>query len=276
MDQGWIKLYRKINQNDFLMTDNNAYILFTKLLTWVDRKTGTYRTGQRALAEAVNLPYGTTYHVLQRLQAEGLLFVESNKKFSKIHIANWTVYQSNKELDEQLEYNATVVLKQSNGGKVQKSQKSEAPTEAPINRGKYRSSEALSEAQVKHMRSTAEDYNKKEEVRNRSINTIAANKSPEHERISKLYYDAVKALGLPILNHNTLRSKIKQMTTEVEYATLEAYLLFVAEHYPTLLLDYKPQLNNALDIYSKRVQITNAMQQHLKGQAKEQSRTLHL
>lgn len=103
-----------------------------------------------------------------------------------------------------------------------------------------------------------------------------ANKSPEHEMVSKLYYQTIKAHGLPVMNHNTVKSKIKQMTTEVEYDKLVAYLEFMRDIYPTLELEYKPHINTALDIYNKRMQIANAIQSASKQQTKDQSRTLHL
>jgi hypothetical protein len=89
---------------------------------------------------------------------------------------------------------------------------------------------------------------------------------PQHEEINKLYYETIKALSLPVLNHNTLRAKIKQMTTEVEFDKLKGYLTFMRDTYPTLELEYKPHINNALDIYGKRLQIANAIKQEVKAQ----------
>lgn len=257
MEQGWIKLYRKIEQNDFLMTDNNAFMVFTKLLLFADRNTGSYRTGQRALAEMVNLPYGTTYKALQRLQAHNLIHIENMMKFSKIWITNWTVYQSNKELDSILENNAVQIGKQPKKHVLPEVSKTYKST-----------SGSAREAQGKQSGSAREDYNKKEELRIKKENNILPAKSPEQEEISKLYYQVIKTYQLPVMNHNTLRTKIKQMTTEVEYAKLTEYLLFLRDVYPSLQLEFKPHINNALDIYNKRLQIENALKQVVKIQAK--------
>jgi hypothetical protein len=105
-------------------------------------------------------------------------------------------------------------------------------------------------------------------TKTKTINTKAT-KSPKHEEISKLYYQAIKALSLPVLNHNTLRAKIKQMTTEVEHDKLKGYLTFIRDQYPSIQIDYKPHLNNSLDIYNKRVQIENCMRQAAKEQEQQ-------
>jgi hypothetical protein len=105
-------------------------------------------------------------------------------------------------------------------------------------------------------------------TKTKTINT-KANKSPEHEEIASLYYQAIKALSLPVLNHNTLRVKIKQMTTEVEHDKLKGYLTFIRDQYPSIQIDYKPHLNNSLDIYNKRVQIENCIRQAAKEQEQQ-------
>jgi hypothetical protein len=81
---------------------------------------------------------------------------------------------------------------------------------------------------------------------------------------------------LPVLNHNTLRAKIKQMTTEVEYDKLKEYLLFMRDNYQSVEIEFKPHINNALDIYSKRVQIENAMISAAKEQIKQENRVFRI
>jgi hypothetical protein len=98
-------------------------------------------------------------------------------------------------------------------------------------------------------------------------NTYTANKSPEHEAISKTYYQAIKTLGLPVRNHKTLQSKIKAMLTETDPAKTIIYLEWIRDNYDRTDWDFKPHLNEALDIHAKRVQIENS----LKAAAKEQA-----
>lgn len=93
MEQGWIKSYRKILDNQFLMTDNTAYIVFTKLLHLVNNKHGTFTTGRFALAERVNIKPTTLYKALIRLEDNRLVTLGSNNRFTVITICNWNKYQ---------------------------------------------------------------------------------------------------------------------------------------------------------------------------------------
>jgi hypothetical protein len=92
MDQGWIKSWRKLLDNQFLMHDNNAFLVFIKLLHLVN-KDGEYVTGRFALAERVNLNSNTLYSVLVRLETQHLINISSNNKYSIISICNWSRYQ---------------------------------------------------------------------------------------------------------------------------------------------------------------------------------------
>lgn len=91
-----------------------------------------------------------------------------------------------------------------------------------------------------------------------------AKNDPHREIISKLYYDAVKALDLPIRNHNTVRSKIAEMAREKDKDRIIKYLEFISGQYKTLEWDYKPDMNEALDIYAKRAQVRNSFSRYLK------------
>lgn len=88
-----MKLYRSIDQNELLENDNTAYVVFTKLLTRVDRRTGAYRTGRIKLASICNLRPSTVRDALNRLQAATMLRQESDSKATTIYICNWWKYQ---------------------------------------------------------------------------------------------------------------------------------------------------------------------------------------
>jgi len=95
MQNGWIKLHRKINENSFLMHDDNAYIVFTKLLLLVGREKGQWSGGRRQLAQQLNVKDRTLYQVLIRLKRNHLITIESNQRFSTYTICNWHKYQDN-------------------------------------------------------------------------------------------------------------------------------------------------------------------------------------
>lgn len=89
---GWVKLHRKLLENVELMHDNNAYIVFTKLLMIVNSK-GQYAGGRQQLGELVNLNSRTVYDVLKRLESLQMVNIKSNKRYSIISICNWSKYQ---------------------------------------------------------------------------------------------------------------------------------------------------------------------------------------
>lgn len=81
---------------------------------------------------------------------------------------------------------------------------------------------------------------------------------PTDSEISKLYYEAIRALDLPVRNHNTLRLKIKEMEQMTNKNRVISYLLFVRDIYKTAPLDHKPELNEALDIHAKMVAVESS------------------
>ena len=90
----YVKLWRSILNNGFLMSDNNAYNVFTKLLMCVDRQTGCFTTGRYALAELCNMKPSTVRDVLKRLEREKMIIVEPDYSKSKIYICKWGDYQN--------------------------------------------------------------------------------------------------------------------------------------------------------------------------------------
>ena len=94
MDKGWIKLHRKMRENAFLMRDNNAYIVFTKLLMMVGQEKGEWAGGRLRLAEEVNLNPNTVKDVVKRLVDNGMIGVDSRGRYSVYSIKNWHIYQN--------------------------------------------------------------------------------------------------------------------------------------------------------------------------------------
>jgi hypothetical protein len=157
MEQGWIKLYRKIEHNDFLMSDDNAFLVFTKLLLFADSKTGNYKTATRSLATRVRMPHSTLYKVLRRLEYNNLIHIDKKRHYSIIWISTWTSYQSYKEIDEVLESN--VVINDENfvksSSELRKDGKRDLQIEKPVE-----------ETQRKRKGNARETYNKNKELRN--------------------------------------------------------------------------------------------------------------
>lgn len=91
---GFIKLHRVILDHSRLSRDNNAYIMFTKLLLKADRHTGTYITGRKKLAALCNLKQTTAWMTLMRLNDDNMVDILSDRSKTKITICNWEKYQS--------------------------------------------------------------------------------------------------------------------------------------------------------------------------------------
>lgn len=103
---------------------------------------------------------------------------------------------------------------------------------------------------------------------NNNITTLA--RAPEKE-IGVLYYEVISAYGLPVTNHNVVHAKIKQMASEPEPAKAIEYLKFLLTTYPQLNFPFKPEINTSLDIYSKRIQIKNAIEREIKKKQTKKS-----
>lgn len=93
MERGYVKLWRSIDQNELLDNDNTAFIVFMKLLTKVDRHTGSYKTGRFKLATMCNLRPSTLRDALKRLEAASVLRQQTDTKTTTIYICNWARYQ---------------------------------------------------------------------------------------------------------------------------------------------------------------------------------------
>ena len=102
----------------------------------------------------------------------------------------------------------------------------------------------------KHIIGTEESVPEKAQTSKETIQ-----KKPTDE-VSKAYYDTIKALKLPVRNHNNVRSKIKQLKQELGQQDSLKYLEFITNIYPTLPDDgFKPRILESLDIYAKRMAI---------------------
>lgn len=97
MNDGWIKLHRRILDNDIWRFDYTAWRVFETLLLICDRRTGTWKGGRKQLANLVgdNVSDSTVYKAIVRLKNAKMVTLSSNSRFSVYSICKWEEYQGN-------------------------------------------------------------------------------------------------------------------------------------------------------------------------------------
>jgi len=118
-DQGWIKLYRKI-QSSFVWTNSDQLKLWLLILMKANHSqnkflfngqeisvtSGQCVTGAHVLASEFNagvprdnqLAWRKLWRWVKRFEKSGMLTIQSNARYSVITIVNWTAYQGNDNL----------------------------------------------------------------------------------------------------------------------------------------------------------------------------------
>ena len=96
VNNGWVKLYRRVLDKKWFKYDHNLFIVFMWLLMVVDRHTGKYTLG-RFYCKEVGMKPSTFRNALQRLKDCGILDIKSNNKYSEVQIVKWSLYQSPEE-----------------------------------------------------------------------------------------------------------------------------------------------------------------------------------
>jgi len=92
MNNGWIKVYRKILDNG-IMRDHTAFIIFSWLLLNVD-KSGFRTIGRYQLCDELGIKPATYYKALERLEKKWGVIKTSNRiRFTEVWIVNWLKYQ---------------------------------------------------------------------------------------------------------------------------------------------------------------------------------------
>lgn len=93
MNNTWVKLYRKTNDNG-LMKDHLSYILFSWFLINVDKDTGKMTVGRYRVCDELGINPSTYYKVLQRLEKKwGIITTQSTNKWTTVCIVKWSKYQ---------------------------------------------------------------------------------------------------------------------------------------------------------------------------------------
>ena len=105
-NKGWIKLYRKLLDNDLLF-DPNALTVFIWLLLKVNDK-GQKAIGRKWASKELKMNEYTFYDALHRLVRHEAIILTTSKttiKFTTVTIRNWHIYQG----DHRLDHNPTTI-----------------------------------------------------------------------------------------------------------------------------------------------------------------------
>lgn len=111
--------------------------------------------------------------------------------------------------------------------------------------------------------------NSKQEISKKDYSKQEIVTAKAEDVIAKLYYEVIKAFGLPVRNHDNVRSAIAKMKTEDTEENLIKYLTFVRDKWLDLNYDYKPELTEALDIHAKRLAIISSVKRVAEKSSKQ-------
>lgn len=94
MKKGWVKLYRKITDNRFLMRNHTARNVFMMLLVIVDWETGSWSGGIAGqLTKITGVKESTLRGSLKSLQSNGIIASKPCHDYTIIYICKWHEYQ---------------------------------------------------------------------------------------------------------------------------------------------------------------------------------------
>ena len=93
MDNSWIKLHRKILNNDSLFRSAHTFTIWCWLLLMADRKTGEVIVGRHMLATWLKIKPSTVYLTLKRLENMTMVKLKPDNKKTTVVILNWNTYQ---------------------------------------------------------------------------------------------------------------------------------------------------------------------------------------
>lgn len=94
MQNGWIKLHRKILENEVFRYDRTSWHIFEVLLILANHQTGKWSGGVFQLSELAGLTKNTTYKATLRLENQGMITRLVNGRYTVYHICKWGEYQS--------------------------------------------------------------------------------------------------------------------------------------------------------------------------------------
>lgn len=92
---GWVKLHRKVLDNEIFRHDRTAWHVFETLLILADSNNGKWSGGMFQLSHFCNIERGTLYKAVQRLEKAGMVNRSVNTKYTVYNILKWQEYQGN-------------------------------------------------------------------------------------------------------------------------------------------------------------------------------------
>lgn len=115
MQQGWIKLHRKLLENPFVMKDAEFFSLWIYLLLHATHDNysvvfkgqkrilnpGQMITGRKKMAEDLHINESKVYRILKVYESEQQIEIETSNKKSIITICHWNEYQKFEQQNEQ-------------------------------------------------------------------------------------------------------------------------------------------------------------------------------
>lgn len=115
MDNTWVKLYRKLGDNE-IMQDSTALQVFIWILLQVNKKTGELTTGRFIGSRELGLNSNTFYKALKRLEKKHkIVTLTSNNKYTTVSLLNWSKYnQYNESVTQSGNNKVTTKEQQSN------------------------------------------------------------------------------------------------------------------------------------------------------------------
>lgn len=96
-DQGWIKLHRKVLENDIFRYDDIAWKVFMYLLLRADRKTGTVKSAYSTIAMYLDVSKSTIHRSISRLKKAKMVNDLRNDRYTLFTICKWSEYQGAEE-----------------------------------------------------------------------------------------------------------------------------------------------------------------------------------
>lgn len=102
---------------------------------------------------------------------------------------------------------------------------------------------------------------------NERTTTAELTKAPE-DSVLGLYYQVLRFYGLPVRNHDHVKTKVKALEAEVGDLRAKHYLsTLLKRDLRTETFEFKPTLNEALDPYTKRIKIEDYLRRNKPVQA---------
>jgi hypothetical protein len=124
MNSGWIKLHRKLLDNDALFRGGSTFPVWCYLLLRADRS-GVVTTGRLQIAQVLKMKPSTVYIALKRLENLTMIQQQPNNQKTVIRICNWATYQAqyNTDINEVQQVHNTIQEVRSKNKKVTTTEK---------------------------------------------------------------------------------------------------------------------------------------------------------